>query len=86
MLASGRFAMTDTRRLKPADPSVSPRFGDVATLPRAPRVPAGEGINIALVGVPFDLGTNYRTGAGGGPAAIREASRTNSLNPHWVSR
>ena len=68
--------MTDTRRLKPTDPSASPRFGDVATLLRAPRVPAGDEIDIALVGVPFDLGTNYRTGARGGPAAVREASRT----------
>src|SRR5215468_9176706 len=68
--------MTETRRLQPMDPSVSPRFGDVATLLRAPRVPADSGIDIALVGVPFDLGTNYRTGARGGPAAVREASRT----------
>lgn len=64
------------RRLKPMDPSVSPRFGDVATLLRAPRVAPDAGIDIGLVGVPFDLGTNYRTGARGGPAAVREASRT----------
>jgi guanidinopropionase len=68
--------MNAERRLRPLDPSVSPRFGDVATLLRAPRVPPGPGIDIALVGVPFDLGTNYRTGARGGPAAVREASRT----------
>ncbi|HEY2616389.1 MAG TPA: agmatinase [Acetobacteraceae bacterium] len=68
--------MNAARRLRPMDPSVSPRFGDVATLLRAPRVPPGPGIDIALVGVPFDLGTNYRTGARGGPAAVREASRT----------
>ena len=68
--------MAEHRRLRPMDPSVSPRFGDVATLLRAPRVPLGPGIEIALVGVPFDLGTNYRTGARGGPAAVREASRT----------
>jgi guanidinopropionase len=67
--------MTD-RRLKPADPAISPRFGDVATLLRAPRVPPDSGVDIALVGVPFDLGTNHRTGARGGPGAIREASRT----------
>jgi guanidinopropionase len=67
--------MNTDRRLRPADPSVSPRFGDVATLLRAPRVPPGPGIDIALVGVPFDLGTNFRTGARGGPAAVREASR-----------
>jgi guanidinopropionase len=67
--------MTD-RHLKPMDPSLSPRFGDVATLLRAPRVPPDGDIDIGLVGVPFDLGTNYRTGARGGPAAVREASRT----------
>ena len=61
--------MNAERRLRPMDPSVSPRFGDVATLLRAPRVPLGPDIDIALVGVPFDLGTNYRTGARGGPAA-----------------
>ena len=64
------------RQLKPMDPSVSPRFGDVATLLRAPRVAPDAGIDIGLVGVPFDLGTNFRTGARGGPAAVREASRT----------
>jgi guanidinopropionase len=67
------------------DPSVSPRFGDVATLLRAPRVPPGPRIDIALVGVPFDLGTNFRTGARGGPAAVREASRTIRL-VHPTSR
>jgi guanidinopropionase len=77
--------MTANRGLRPMDPSVSPRFGDVATLLRAPRVPLGEGIEIALVGVPFDLGTNYRTGARGGPAAVREASRTIRL-VHPTSR
>jgi guanidinopropionase len=77
--------MNPDRRLRPTDPSVSPRFGDVATLLRAPRVPPGPGIDIALVGVPFDLGTNYRTGACGGPAAVREASRTIRL-VHPTSR
>jgi guanidinopropionase len=78
-------AMNAERRLRPLDPSVSPRFGDVATLLRAPRVPPGPGIDIALVGVPFDLGTNYRTGARNGPAAVREASRTIRL-VHPTSR
>lgn len=77
--------MNPDRRLRPMDPSISPRFGDVATLLRAPRVPPGPGIDVALVGVPFDLGTNYRTGARGGPAAVREASRTIRL-VHPTSR
>ena len=77
--------MNAERRLRPADPSVSPRFGDVATLLRAPRVPLDAGIDLALVGVPFVLGTNSRTGARGGPAAVREASRTIRL-VHPTSR
>lgn len=77
--------MNSVRRLKPLDPSVSPRFGDVATLLRAPRVPLEAGIDIALIGVPFDLGTNYRTGSRHGPAAVREASRTIRL-VHPTSR
>jgi guanidinopropionase len=77
--------MSAERRLRPLDPSVSPRFGDVATLLRAPRMPPGPGIDVALVGVPFDLGTNYRTGARGGPAAVREASRAIRL-VHPTSR
>jgi guanidinopropionase len=48
-------------------------------------VPPGPEIDIALVGVPFDLGTNFRTGARGGPAAVREASRTIRL-VHPTSR
>jgi guanidinopropionase len=32
-------------------------------------------LDIALVGVPFDIGVNYRAGARQGPAAVREASR-----------
>ena len=67
--------MNSARRLKPLDPSASPRFGDVATLLRAARVPLESGIDIALIGVPFDLGVNYRTGTRHGPAAVREASR-----------
>jgi guanidinopropionase len=73
------------RHLKPMDPSLSPRFGDVATLLRAPRVAPDAAIDIGLVGVPFDLGTNYRTGARSGPAAVREASRTIRL-VHPTSR
>jgi len=77
--------MNSERRLRPSDPSVSPRFGDVATLLRAPRVTLETGIDVALIGVPFDLGTNFRAGARHGPAAVREASRTIRL-VHPTSR
>ncbi len=39
-------------------------------------------VDIALVGVPFDLGTGFRTGARQGPAQIREMSRIiRKVNP-----
>src|SRR5260370_34905949 len=42
---------------------------------RTPRVTSPQGVDVGLVGVPFDLGTNFRTGARQGPAQIREMSR-----------
>ena len=32
-------------------------------------------VDVAMVGVPFDIGLNYRSGARQGPAGVREASR-----------
>jgi guanidinopropionase len=34
-----------------------------------------EGLDIAMLGVPFDLGSSFRTGARHGPAQVREMSR-----------
>jgi guanidinopropionase len=42
---------------------------------RAPRLDDPEGIDIALVGVPFQLGSSVRLGSYEGPSAVREASR-----------
>src|SRR5215467_10137495 len=61
--------------LQPLDAGVVPRFAEFATFMRTPRMKTPEGVDIALVGVPFDLGTNFRTGARQGPAQIREMSR-----------
>ncbi|MDL2410872.1 agmatinase [Rhizobium calliandrae] len=57
------------------DPSQTPRYADVATFMRAQRRPIGRGLDIALVGVPYDFGSNVRPGTRLGPAAVREASR-----------
>ena len=67
--------MKDNPDFQPADPAVVPRFADVATFLRARRRDADEIVDIGLVGVPFDLGMNYRGGARQGPAGVREASR-----------
>ena len=67
--------MAGDERFQPRDASVSPRFSDVATFMRCPRFEISEDIDVGLIGVPFDLGANYRTGARHGPAGVREASR-----------
>jgi len=61
--------------LQPVDPALTPRFADVATLMRARRLDPQAGIDIALCGAPFDLGSNYRGGSRLAPAALRTASR-----------
>src|SRR4029453_9887980 len=75
---AGERPMPDTTReppLQPLDASVVPRFADLATFMRTPRMSDPTKVDIALVGVPFDLGTGFRTGARQGPAQIREMSR-----------
>ena len=68
--------MTDALpHLQPLDAGIVPRFAEFATFMRTPRVNNPAEVDIALVGVPFDLGTNFRTGARQGPAQIREMSR-----------
>ncbi|MBM3526373.1 MAG: agmatinase [Alphaproteobacteria bacterium] len=59
----------------PLDSGVVPRFLEVATFMRLPAYKSAAGLDVALVGVPFDLGTTFRTGARHGPAQIREMSR-----------
>ncbi len=62
-------------RFQPVDASVTPRFSGIATFMRTQRHEISPELDIALVGVPFDIGVNYRTGSRQGPAAVREASR-----------
>jgi len=67
--------MKQNNRYAQVDASVTPRFSDIATFMRTPRVDIAADIDIGLVGVPFDLGVNFRSGARQGPAGVREASR-----------
>jgi guanidinopropionase len=62
-------------RFQPVDAAVTPRFAGIATFMRTQRADVTPELDIALVGVPFDIGVNYRAGARQGPAAVREASR-----------
>ena len=73
--------MTDAR-FEPFNSGVTPRFQEVATFMRAARAAIEPPLDIALAGVPFDLGATYRVGARHGPAGVREASRLiRQVNP-----
>ena len=63
-----------TSTLQPLDSFEVPRFSGLATFMRAPYVPDAEGIDIALVGVPFDFNLS-RNGTRFGPSQVREMSR-----------
>src|SRR4029453_7284525 len=52
----------------------SPRFAQPATFMRLPLVEDAHGLDVALVGVPFDGGTSYRPGARLAPREIRAQS------------
>ena len=67
---------------KPYDSGTTPRFQEIATFMRSQRHPISSEVDIALAGVPFDLGATYRLGARHGPAVTREASRLiRAVNP-----
>lgn len=51
-----------------------PRFADIATFMRLPRITHPKDVDIAIVGVPSDAGTTTRPGARYGPRGIREMS------------
>ncbi|MCU4162151.1 agmatinase [Acidiphilium sp. AL] len=66
--------MTVHERPQPVDASVVPRFAGAATFMRLPSVASAEGLDVALVGVPFDGGTTNRAGARQGPREVRNQS------------
>src|SRR4030088_2293047 len=57
------------------DAMLHPRFTGIGSFMRLPQVNDMEGVDAAIVGIPFDTGVSYRVGGRLGPAAIREASR-----------
>src|SRR2546430_3526215 len=68
-------AMGSGPRYGPADSKVSPRFSGIRTYARLPHVADDlKGVDVAIVGIPFDTGGTYRVGARFGPEHIRSAS------------
>ena len=70
-----------------------PRFTDIPTFMRAPIAESLDGLDIALIGVPMDLGVTNRAGARHGPREIRNASSlmrlynvSTDVNPYDLCR
>jgi guanidinopropionase len=59
---------------QPVDAALVPRFAGWPTFMRLPAVEDPAGLDIALVGVPFDGGTTNRAGARHGPREVRNQS------------
>ncbi|PYB72386.1 agmatinase [Rhizobium wuzhouense] len=59
---------------QPVDAARVPRFAGHATFMRLPAVGSAEGLDIALVGIPWDGGTTNRAGARHGPREVRNYS------------
>lgn len=66
--------MTKISRYKPLDAMIYPRFEGIRTFMRLPHVTDLEGVDFAIVGVPFDTGATFRVGARFGPEGIRNNS------------
>jgi agmatinase len=70
-------------RYGPADATLAPRYTGIRTFARCPHVREVDGVDVAVVGVPFDTATSYRAGARFGPEAIRAGSTL--LRPYHPS-
>jgi len=70
-----------TSKFSPPDASRAPRYTGPRTFARLPHVSLPmEGVDVGVIGVPFDTATSYRTGTRFGPEAIRAVSAT--LRPY----
>ena len=68
------IAMSSTQR----DSSKSPRFAQPATFMRLPHQTDLTGVDAAILGVPFDSGTSYRSGARLGRARSARSPRSSA--------
>lgn len=59
---------------QPLSGNEMPRFAGPATMFRLPAQESAEGVDVAIIGVPLDIGTSNRTGSRYGPRQIRAES------------
>ena len=75
----------DTEDAARPEDSYRPRFAEIASFMRYPIAADAAGLDIALIGVPFDLGVTNRAGARHGPRQVRDMSSF-MRGTHHVSR
>jgi len=63
-----------SRSFEPPDAFTSPRFAQLSTFLRLPHVRDVRGLDVAILGIPFDGGVSFRPGARFGPKEIRNNS------------
>lgn len=74
--------MPVSNKFEPTNSAIVPRYAEMATFMRAARADIATPLDIALAGVPLDLGATYRSGSRQGPSGVREASRLiRQVNP-----
>ncbi len=81
--AAGEFFL---KLVEEDSPMIQPPYMEIATFMRTPYVPNFENIDIALIGVPFDMGVTNRNGARQGPREIRNKSASTSGPMHHHSK
>lgn len=59
---------------QPVSALSSPRFCNMGTFMRMPKVQSAKGLDFAIVGAPFDTASSFRSGSRFGPSAIRNIS------------
>ena len=67
----------------PEDSLQTPRFCGITTFMRVPHTKALDGVDVAVLGIPFDTGSPFRVGSRFGPSAIRAMSlMLRPINPY----
>jgi guanidinobutyrase len=66
--------MEQPMRNQPLGGNQMPRFGGPSTMMRLPVAQTPDGLDVAFIGVPLDIGTSHRPGARFGPRQIRADS------------
>ena len=59
---------------QPPSASGSPRFCNMGNFMRLPHATSAEGLDFAIVGIPFDTAASFRAGARFGPNGVRNIS------------